>query len=537
MAIRERKSFVKQFLTVFIPLLAVLIVATSLTVMIATHKQKTFLLSNEESLVDLVSHAVADDLKIISSDLFYLANLPQFRSYLDSNSSPPADLIESFQLFSAQRRVYDQIRYLDATGMEVIRVNFDGSSASVVSEADLQSKANRYYFADVLRLEEGGLFVSPFDLNVENGSVEIPHKPVIRFGTPVFDSAGTKRGIVLINYLGNELLSRIVRYNSRNRSSITLLNSDGYWLKGLQAEDEWGFMFPGQQNRTIYDRFSSIDDRFRRKEQGQILSDEGLFTFATISPSLGERQAVNGRGQLGDSGFTSGGAGGPQWKIVSYVWPEVVDVNLYRDSKLIIFVAMVVTLLLAIFARLAAKIVHQKEDAAALQYSIAYKDQLTGLPNRRLMEDRLQQSVALADRSQSKVVVVILDLDGFRVFNETVGHEEGDQLLQMIATRLTSGVRVPDTVARAAGDEFVVVFGEVAGATDADAIAEKIVLSIATPFIIDDEEMRITTSAGVAVYPDDAPTWERLITSAEKALSSAKAAGRGRYARYADLEE
>ena len=131
-------------------------------------------------------------------------------------------------MLSRETHRYDQIRYLDASGQEVVRVDFNAGKPVIVSRAQLQNKSGRYYFSDTIKLDQGNIFVSPPDLNIEHCSLEIPYKPMVRYGTPVFDRAGHKKGIILLNYFGNELLKnfRAVMQGGIQHSSM-LLNRDG----------------------------------------------------------------------------------------------------------------------------------------------------------------------------------------------------------------------------------------------------------------------------------------------------------------------
>ena len=161
-----------------------------------------------------------------------------------------------------------------------------------------------------------------------------------------------------------------------------------------------------------------------------------------------------------------------------------------------------------------------------LQESLALHDQLTGLANRRLLADRLSMAVAHARRNKRAMALVYLDLDGFKQINDTLGHGAGDVLLKMVAQRLVETVREEDTVARAGGDEFVVVLGHVSGRDYANAVALKVIEALSRPFDIDGSTVSITTSAGVAIYPENGANVDSLTKSADLALYDAKRAGK-----------
>ena len=160
---------------------------------------------------------------------------------------------------------------------------------------------------------------------------------------------------------------------------------------------------------------------------------------------------------------------------------------------------------------------------------LAQHDFLTGLPNRMLLNDRLTQAIASADRHRKSLAVLFLDLDHFKHINDSLGHAIGDQLLRSIAGRLVSCVRSSDTVSRQGGDEFVVLLSEVTRAEDAALAADKILAAVSRPHRIEHQDLQVTVSVGVGVYPDDGADAETLLRNADLALFHAKAGGRGNH--------
>jgi len=149
-------------------------------------------------------------------------------------------------------------------------------------------------------------------------------------------------------------------------------------------------------------------------------------------------------------------------------------------------------------------------------------DFLSGLPNRMLLNDRVNQAISVAHRHMKKVVVLFLDLDGFKHINDSLGHPIGDKLLQSIARRLVNCVRGSDTVSRQGGDEFVVLLSEVEQSEDAVITARRMLQAVAEPHSIDKHDLHVTTSIGMSVYPDDGPDAETLIKNADTAMYQAK---------------
>ncbi len=166
-----------------------------------------------------------------------------------------------------------------------------------------------------------------------------------------------------------------------------------------------------------------------------------------------------------------------------------------------------------------------------LAYS-AQHDSLTDLPNRRLLQDRLTQAVMRSERHETAVAVLYLDLDRFKVINDSLGHLVGDRLLHGVAARLRECARASDTVSRLGGDEFVVLLPEIAHARDAAICADKILTSLRRPIMIGEHEVHVTASIGIAVYPEDGTGVEVLLQNADSAMYEAKNCGRDNYQFY-----
>lgn len=163
------------------------------------------------------------------------------------------------------------------------------------------------------------------------------------------------------------------------------------------------------------------------------------------------------------------------------------------------------------------------------QEKLALHDPLTGLPNRRLFEDRLSIAIEHTRRTTKATAVLYLDLDGFKAINDTHGHEYGDKLLVDVASRLKGAARSEDTVARIGGDEFMIIIAELSTLMDVHGPASNFVRIISDPYQINGHELSVTVSIGISFYPNDADNVETLVAKADKALYQAKSAGKNRY--------
>jgi diguanylate cyclase (GGDEF)-like protein/PAS domain S-box-containing protein len=160
---------------------------------------------------------------------------------------------------------------------------------------------------------------------------------------------------------------------------------------------------------------------------------------------------------------------------------------------------------------------------------LAYHDNLTGLPNRSLLQDRLARSIARAERSGRKVAVLFIDLDNFKNINDTLGHDVGDELLRQVSRRLSECVRLEDTIARQGGDEFIVLLDNLDDGRNASIVAQKVLNALRQPLQLGGTEQHVSGSVGIAVYPEDGRDAQTLMKNADTAMFHGKSLGKNTY--------
>ncbi|MBC8211410.1 MAG: PAS domain S-box protein [Gammaproteobacteria bacterium] len=235
--------------------------------------------------LELGKTTLISELSNIQSDVNFLARQAELHGYFDHLDDNTLSIMASdFLLFANKKKIYDQIRLINMEGQEIIRINNDAGTSSIVAKQFLQNKYSRYYFSESLLLNRNEIFISRFDLNVEHGNIQLPLKPVIRFGTPVFNSSGEKVGVLILNYLGNHLLDNFRKATANIARNIMLLNNEGYWLSHHNRDLEWGFML---------DHLHTFATDYRQEWQqvstfpsGQFSNESGLFSFTTVYPGL-----------------------------------------------------------------------------------------------------------------------------------------------------------------------------------------------------------------------------------------------------------
>ena len=285
----------RRMLRVFVPTTLLIVVCTFFIQQTEVRRQHAELASKQQEVIRAGAVSINRTLQQVGRDLLYLTGRLQSRHLIDA---PDDDVIArvsgDWVTFSQANQVYNKIRWIGETGKERIRIDYEEPTPKIVPPEKLQHKGKRYFFTATNELSPNEIYVSPLDLNVDNNQIEVPYHPNIRFGMPLFDSGGARRGIILINFSARNLLKRFERETGARNHMQWLVNQEGYWLKGASGDDEFGFMFK-RNDLTMVKRYPEAWQKIKAAEKGQFESKEGLWTFATVYPlqdwrNIGERK-------------------------------------------------------------------------------------------------------------------------------------------------------------------------------------------------------------------------------------------------------
>jgi len=283
---------------------------------------------HEKGLVKTGKIAIERSLDGVKNDISFVSHYHEFRNYVNLHRNQSnIDFIDDFRLLMNTRRVYDQIRWIDENGMEKFRIDYHNGHPAAKLPSELQNKKDRYYFKESVLLPKGAIYLSPFDLNMDKGKIELPYKPMVRFATPLIDIHGHRRGIFIINYLGSELLQRFERVFGTSLGVSMLLNHEGYFLKGNREEDAWGFM-RGRSDLTLAHRHPLAWKRIAREDHGQFENEEGLWTFSTVNSPYKTLKQCTATQNCG-------------WKVVTFVSADVLYGHVNNYLKIILGAAFV----------------------------------------------------------------------------------------------------------------------------------------------------------------------------------------------------
>ena len=237
----------------------------------------------------------------MGDDLLFISELSSLNNIFDSTSESKEKAIrnleEDFLNYIKGSTAYYQLRYIDETGQEIIRAEFDGEDYYLVSKNKLQNKVHRYYFSETIKLNKGEVYLSPLDLNIENGIIEnrgtgenLVYIPTIRTATPVFSDEKLK-GIIIFNMYADYFLGDI-RRAQREGENVLLINKQGYYLAHPNREREFAFMFNKEDN--FYNDYPEVSKELLLDLNKRVFeSDEFIFSFKYIYPIAGSAKIYN----------------------------------------------------------------------------------------------------------------------------------------------------------------------------------------------------------------------------------------------------
>lgn len=456
-------------------------------------------------------------------DIAVLSNHLEFQHLKIERDHALLELKNAFLQTQKVKNYYHQIRFIDLEGQEIIRVDQHNGSPQIVDLSKLQNKSNRYYFQEGLRLKPNEIYISPLDLNIENGSIERPFRPMLRLVIKVRDELGDGLGIIVANLDAQVLLETIQFEDQSNVGSLMLLNEQGYWLYGGD-ERNWAFMFDDRKDQSfptlLPDHWSETIDQWN----GSVLKDDYIATFDRFGPFDGLR--LEGSNGLFDAPYS---VKWPNWLLVSQLPSAYFETRLkpYRNFLIALFI-----LLGILFGSTLFWVSRAYKKKAAAEYKVlqmALYDNLTGLANRKHFTDRLTQELDRIGRYLTNAAVMYMDLDKFKPINDELGHLAGDAALKYTAMRLLQSVRKTDLVARIGGDEFVVVLPNPGNKENLEIIAQRIIDTVSQPMMLSGKQHNVGITIGICNVTEPGALPDEVVNRADIALYEGKDAGRNCY--------
>lgn len=421
----------------------------------ANDVQKTMIINNEEKLVYAERTIISNKMERLVSDLLYMADSFKLN---EKNNEDFSQLEQQWLSFSNRKKIYDQIRFIDLDGNEIIRVNYSENGSYLTQRENLQNKKDRYYFTDTMTLNEKQIYISKLDLNIENNIIEQPVKPMIRLSIPYFDNNGNLKGIIVLNYLANDMLKQLKTIASASQGSIFMLNSNGYWI--VNSEDtskEWAFMYSDKTDTNFQNQFSSEWEKLINDKEGYLVTSNGVFNYTNIF--------LNNTYKIENFQYSLV-LGEGDYYLLSYISPNSsagklflmnifdIAINIIKNNFYVYLFLLVIAASLGIFITI------NKKEKAKIKYFSEY-DTMTGVYNRRAGFEKLTQLYKHAIKNDKNMCVCFIDINSLKEVNDTLGHDKGDELITSVVNVIKNKIRENDFVARLGGDEFLIVFQDI----------------------------------------------------------------------------
>ncbi len=339
--------------------------------------------------------------------------------------------------------------------------------------------------------------------------------PFRRFPMPILRADGSRR---ILNFSGLPVDNQNGCYNGSYRGTCEDVTEQRHNEEQLQLAEK---VFESSAQAIL------ITDT-----RGKIISVNPAFTIITgypVEEAIGANPSKFSSGHhdaafyasMWDELKASGCWAGEVWdrRKSGEVFPKWLTINAVRDKD-----SGTVSHYVGIFSDIS----EQKETEARIEH-LAYHDALTGLPNRYALNARLEQSLSEARRNSTRLALMFIDLDRFKLINDSLGHDVGDQLLVTVARRIRAALRESDSVARLGGDEFVIVVPGITGPEDAARIAEKVIVEVSAPMMLSGHSLHTSPSIGIGIFPADGSSSETLMKNADAAMYCAKQHGRNNF--------
>lgn len=514
--LKQKKLFFKYAIFFFLAFSIIALSVTSIISVNLNEVQKSALLNSEQRLLSVENAIISSRLNKITGDLLFITDSFKLN---DNENADYSELEKEWVAFSNRRMIYDQIRFIDTAGNEIIRVNYGSGGASLVDQEHLQNKNDRYYFTDTINLKEDQIYISKLDLNVENGEIEQPIKPMIRISMPCFDQNGELKGIIVLNYLANDLLSQVKQISLSGNGEIYMLNSDGYWLFDSQNSDnEWAFMYDDKADISFKNRYPDEWNEMQKSADGYEINKDGVFLHSKII--TGQEFSIT----HSDYSFVLGAG---DWILVSHMPAGSENGMLFTQSfgrvllrllreNMILYIS-----LLAIALVIAGLMSVNKNKKEQIKYFSEY-DVMTGIFNRRAGMQKLAQLQMSLSKSSCRVSVCFIDINSLKEVNDTLGHEAGDELILSIVAGIKKNIRQNDFAARLGGDEFLVIF-EGLDADKTEQIWQRILRDYTLINQTENRKYIISASHGIETLGcDSGKTIDDILNSADEKMYEEK---------------
>lgn len=284
---KRKSQMFKSFVIIFVPGLIIVLAIASMFININIQNGKEILKIRQMNNAEIVSVNVNTIFDEINSDGNIILNSSEIKAYIgnSANTTNRNELKRIFSNMMTNTKIYDGIQFINNNGYEEVRVNYENNNPVAAADAELQNKSDQDYFQEGIKLNKDEFYISPMSLSVKNGEVENPGKPVIRFAMPVFNENNQRQGILVLNYLAQNLLDQIEN-DSKNApdTKILLLNDAGDYLLSENSDKNFSFMYENGEATSFSDEEPNIWQAILENKTGYFDDDKNLYYYTPVYP-------------------------------------------------------------------------------------------------------------------------------------------------------------------------------------------------------------------------------------------------------------
>ncbi|MDX8396160.1 MAG: diguanylate cyclase [Mariprofundaceae bacterium] len=344
-------QILKWAAALFFPVAILIVSITSYTHQNQVDAKLETLLIQEQKIIASQHLAIANIFETIISDIEILSLHSDLIALLSAQDSQTfkrhqKELSQEFLAFITHKKVFDQLRVINKDGWELVRVEQFKNTVRLVPQEQLQNKKPRFYFKTAITSPPNTIHVAAINLNIEQGQVEIPHKPVSQISMSLGSHDGITRGVLVLNYLAGNLFNIIDNLASSSEGSMQLLNTNGFWIKAPQEKNQWGHIIKTRKDRAFSIDYADAWQQITQAKSGQFINAQGLFTFTKIQQLATTEDQGHAHLSLAKNN---------EWVVLSFIPASKLDKITAYQGKLTLLNDLTILLIWFIFSLLFAR--------------------------------------------------------------------------------------------------------------------------------------------------------------------------------------
>lgn len=485
-------------------LLAISIFLVIVMAILLYYSERKLILKNaimeEQNITEISKEVIKSDVEDAIRDLRFFTRV--YESHLDETDDSAffRNTSYNFFMFVKEEMRYDQMRFIQKDGKEVISINYNNGTPEFVQESALQNRSEATYFQKAISLDYGEVHICPLQLKKNGLMVASPVQPMNYIASPVFNRDGEVEGIIVLNYMADQLIRHFEFSVARGQREYYLLNEKGYYLSSPTAEKNWGFMYPNRSRDSLMYDNPKVFRKIQQDTKGYFFEDGNLYVYQQITYPA-------------------------QWHVKTdeklYVLTKLTHKQLHQlllPLKLRTIVGTIIIIIgVIIIYAISEKSVRQERSYQQSLEKLVTEDSLTKVGNRFRCHKMLEEKM----KRRRPFIFCYLDMDRFKAVNDTFGHAVGDELLIYLANQMKKAVKDQGEVFRLGGDEFSIVLHQADEKTKQD-VTKAVEAIFAKPIYIDGNHCDVGISIGCSYYPEDGNTIDKIMTKADESMYEEK---------------